>query len=362
MRLIRTTPAPIWIIAILFLILPILSYIATANAYRLSLLEIHQVIFSMQPFQILILLFSVFVSIGILSRHILGYYTFLVFSGILILYNLWLATMQYSGTKIEVGGVLVTPYDILGNFFFSVFLLTGVFYFLNKEVSAPYFSEYARGWRRDPRETIPLPFRCKWGDTEVSGVTINVSQSGAFLPWEGDSYPEEGSLLPLALEFENRKGDMVQFTFESIVMRITRNPELPGTVQIGVRFLASKVNKEGIREIEYFLRERYAPRYPIQQEISFGWETFEDMKALVSDISPDGMYIESSVKAKIADELYIKIPVIPPIRLEGRVSWINPDGKYGKKPGFGIHIVLNRNPIRYKIWLLKIRMRKLKAR
>ncbi|MCC5813314.1 MAG: PilZ domain-containing protein [Leptospira sp.] len=363
MRTLKTTPLPILIISFLFLILPFMSYLATASFYRVPLLNLGKVFMSMQPFQIAIIIASLFVSFGILSRKLVGYYSFLGFSGIMIVYNLWLVVLFYFGNSFNIAGHSVSGNELWGNFFLTIFLLVSVFYFLNKEISAPYFSTESRGWRKDSRETIPVPFTLRLGDSSWSSNTINISTTGAMVPVSKDFLIEEGDKANIKIEIENMEGEKIFPIFSSIIVRVDSNENLPGDHQVGIRFLDDGDSKDSKEQLNYFLNERYSPRYKVASGISFGKETFQDEEGKIGNISEDGLYIETDKGDFLTgDEIYIRIPSTPPISMEGRVSWANAKGEFGKKPGFGVHIVLNRNPIRYRLWLLKIRIRQLKTR
>lgn len=363
LKFLRTTPLPIWILSTIFILLPILSYIGTANYYRLPMWNVTGILFSMKPFQILVLAGCILVAFGLLARNIIGYYAFLILSLIFILYNIWLLIQHFIlGLKLEVVGLPIQTSDILGNFFLTCFLLVGIFYFLNKEISAPYFSPYSRGWRKDVRETIPIPFSISLPSQSIQGITINISQTGALIPWDDDTVPEEGDEFSIQLEYENMEGEKIQSHLQAIVMRIMREEGFPGKAQVGIRFLKNSDNEVHLENLEYFLKERYAPRYMVQEEVHFGKETYEDNIGTISNVSINGMYIESTFPVKTNDELYIKIPTIPPIRMEGRVSWVNPNGNFRKKPGFGVQIVLNRNPWRFYLWLFKVQLRNFQTR
>lgn len=363
MRTLRITPIPVILIAFIFLLIPVLSYLATADFYFLQFWKPIQVFGRMQPIQLTILLISIVVAIGIIIRKKFGYYSFLLLAGVLILYNVWLVASSFWGNSFHIDGFPLTRQDILMNFSLTLFLLGSVYYFLNQEVSAPYFSPLPRGWRINPRETIPLHFKIIIQSSTFSGKTINLSSSGAMLPVVKSFEFEPGENVQMELHFEDRDGRAFKGIFQSILVRVDSLDYLPGERQIGIRFLSDKITDESKNQLFYFLKERYVPRYLVQSEVKFGDLSYEDYKNQLANISSNGMYINTNVNYPKGKDIFIRIPTLSGnIDLKGRVTWSNPNGEFGKEKGFGIEISNNKNPLRFWTWLLKIRTQKLHTR
>lgn len=319
-------------------------------------------IFNLQPFQIAIIIASFFVSFGILSRKLIGYYSFLTFSGIMIVYNLWLMILFYFGNSFNIAGHPVSGDELWGNFFLTSFLLIAVFYFLNKEISAPYFSSEPRGWRKDPRETVPIPFSLEWNGNTWTGNTLNISTSGAMAPINGDIAIQEGDESSLKVDIENKSGEKFSPVFRSVVVRVGTNPDLPGDCQLGLRFLSSGDFSLNQELLNFYLNERYSPRYKVDSKILFGNNDATESEGKIGNISEDGVYIETDQVRDNGDPIHMRIPTTPPFSLEGRVSWVNRQGQFGKKPGFGVQFIKSRNGLRFRFWLLKIRILQFKTR
>ncbi|MCZ8238586.1 MAG: PilZ domain-containing protein [Leptospiraceae bacterium] len=363
MRTLRITPLPILIISFLFMLIPILSYLATADFYFLSIWQVRNVFSKMEYIQILVLVSSLFVSIGILFRKKAGYFAFFTLAGILILYNVWLLTSSFFGKSFHVAGFPLTRQDVVMNFSLTLFLLGSIYYFLNQEISAPYFSPDSRGWRRNPRETIPLSFQLKFQSSTFAGKTINLSKSGAMVPVIKSFEFEPGEEGEVEIVFEDRDGRDFKGVFRCMLIRIDEIDFLPGEKQIGLRFLSDSTTKESKIQLSYFLEERYSPRYVVSTQVQFGDRGFEEYKNQLANISAEGLYLNTNIHYPTGKDIYIRIPTLSGnIDLEARVSWSNPKGEFGKQQGFGVQIVLNRNPIRFHIWLLRVRTQKLHTR
>jgi hypothetical protein len=363
MRTLRITPIPVLLIAFLFLLFPVLSYLSTADFYFLPFWDLIQVFSKMQPIQIIVFIISILVSIGILLRMKFGYYSFLVLAGLLILYNFWLIVSSILGYSFHVNGFPLTRHDILMNFSLTFFLLGSIYYFLNQEVSAPYFSPLPRGWRINPRETIPLDFKIKIQTYTFSGKTINLSSSGAMLPVVKSFEFEPGENVQMELQIEDQDGRDYLAIFQAILVRVDSLDYLPGERQIGIRFLTDTISSESKRQLSYFIKDRYVPRYLIQSEVRFGEENYEDHKNHLANISSNGLYINTKIIFPKGKNLFIRIPTLSGnIDLEGRVTWSNPNGEFGKERGFGVQISKNKNPLRFWTWLLKVRTQKLHTR
>ncbi|WCL50886.1 PilZ domain-containing protein [Leptospira sp. GIMC2001] len=313
--------------------------------------------------QILLVLVSVIVSYGLLARKKFGYYTFLLFALILVLYNIWLVYSLFSGTFFHISGFPLSRQDILTNFALTLFLLGAIYYFLNQEVSAPYFSPESRGWRRNPRETIPIPFLAKMGERSWSGNSINVSDTGALIPSGEFDDLSEGDEGILTLRFEDKEGRDFLGSFPFIIVKINALSFFPGKTQIGIRFLSGDQAAESRKTLSEFLRERYTPRFAVNLEATIGRETNNDYKAIIGNVSSEGLYIISTEYFQNKESILVQIPTISGnIDIFGIISWTNPKGEFGKQQGFGVRILRVKNPIRFRFWLLKIRTQRLQTR
>lgn len=135
----------------LFLILPIINYFYIANQLEFNYKEFSVVLKSIDSFALFLLIIPIFVGIGILFVQKWGWWLFLIYSILLIVYDIY--ALILSPTYFNIGVLLR-----------SIFGIFAIIYFTRKDISAPYFKMYPRGWRGEKRKPIEMEIKheFKW--------------------------------------------------------------------------------------------------------------------------------------------------------------------------------------------------------
>jgi hypothetical protein len=118
------------------------------------------------PVYLVLLVLPLPIGIGLLRVKKWAWWAILIYFPILIIYDI---SIWFSNTSVYNSGALFRT--ILG---FAV-----IVYFLRKDISAPYFKLYPRGWRGEKREPIIL-------DVLIDGKifkTKDVSLNGVYIDW-----------------------------------------------------------------------------------------------------------------------------------------------------------------------------------
>ncbi|MDF3821092.1 PilZ domain-containing protein [Leptospira sp. 96542] len=351
-------PLPVLFVAIVFLSMPVLNFYVTASLYDLNQYKLDFILSKIQPLQYILSVLSLIIGYGLLSKRKLGYFLFLVFASVVITYNLWMVLWISIGKKLFLAGVRLHSSDILFNLLITALILGLIFYFLRREIAAPYLSAVKRGWRSRYRETHPVPFHWtnKDGEREGEGMTINVSKSGALIPLPHHHFLTIGDPINLHLKLENEFREPISISVQG---RIIRLDSVNGKNDIaGIALFFLPVQKEEKQIYENFLARVFAPRYPVKNAVSFGLtENYENSGTLVN-VSMEGLYIETNSVIEQGSLCYVNIKtrsgVIP---LSGIVRWSNPDGNYGKPKGFGIQFDEIKNKNHFRVWLWKQRFK-----
>ena len=136
-------PKTLLFFGLFFLSIPIWNYFSVAYYSSVPFSELKLVFKNFQVIELLILFGSLIVGTGLLLVKRWGWYGFLIYAGFFIFYNLY---------------TLITNPIIynVGAFFQTILGFTAITYFLRKDISAPYFKLYPRGWRGEIRYPIQL--------------------------------------------------------------------------------------------------------------------------------------------------------------------------------------------------------------
>lgn len=159
-------PKTLIIFGILFLLLPFLNYYFLSRQLGVSLKSFQIIFLYSDIFALILMLLPIPVGIGIINVKRWGWQLFLVYAGILILYNLQVFVFNFK----------------LYNFvalFNSIIGILAILYFVRKDISAPYFKMYPRGWRLQKRKPIEM-------EVSVNGKslkTTDVSSTGFYAVW-----------------------------------------------------------------------------------------------------------------------------------------------------------------------------------
>jgi hypothetical protein len=356
-------PLPILVVSLLFISIPILNFLFTAALYDLSQQNWDHVLDRIQPLQYTLSALSIVIAYGLLTKKKFGYYLFLIFAIILASYNIWMITWISLGKKLFLAGVRLQTPEILGNAIFTSFILGTIFYFLRREVSAPYLSSLDRGWRGGYRETHPVPFHweSETRKSEGDGFTINISDSGALIPLIEGHMLVEGDILNTKFNVENEKRETISIAFQGEVVRLEREED--GSETAGIRFQLASVSKDLKEEFNKFLVRVFAPRYPVKNEIKAGRKEANESSGELVNVSTEGCYIKSEIVYPMNESIRLKIVTRSGmIFLNGIVRWSNPNARYGKPKGYGLQIESVDNPTQFKMWVWRQKFRIFHAR
>ncbi len=122
-------PYTLLIFGSLFLLIPIFNYISIAYYNDIPYLNPRLVLKTLKKLEVVLLLSSLIVGIGLLSVRRWGWYSFITYAVILIFYNLYT--------------VILNPviYNV-GAFVQTIIAFAAMTYFLKKDISTPYFKMY----------------------------------------------------------------------------------------------------------------------------------------------------------------------------------------------------------------------------
>ncbi len=159
-------PKTLLFFGVLFIILPLLNYLGLAFRFNLSLFQVKAILREIGKIEIILLLFPVLVGIGLILVKKWGWWLFLFYSITLILNNTITLIKDYHMYNI---GALVQ----------TVLAFAAIFYFLKKDISAPYMKMYPRGWRLEKRNPIQIQVRIN----SIDKVTKDISDAGFYVDW-----------------------------------------------------------------------------------------------------------------------------------------------------------------------------------
>lgn len=361
----RSLPAPIIVLALIFLALPVLGYFATAAANQLPAWRMGAVLNKFTVYNYAVFLCSFLIAVGLMRIAKWAYYLFFVFVGLLIAFNLYQLFLVLAGSPgLAPGGRPLTLTDLGLNSALIVLGAGAMFYFLQKEISAPYLSLTPRGFRRHMRETLPMPVRWETADDEsVAGETIseNISTTGCLIPVGPDSPLRAGTRLKLQLilhhenapEILDARGEVIR-----ILPPPREDPEAPGGA--GIRFHFTKENSEARRRLRDFLAERFAPRYRatnvLQWRFADGDEAGQESSARLFNISSGGAYLQSERLPDAGRKLHLEIEYrAGHLTGSAQVRWTNSGSQWGKPKGFGVEFETLSPRFAFFVWLLKLR-------
>ncbi|MBL8019059.1 MAG: PilZ domain-containing protein [Leptospirales bacterium] len=186
-------PWTLIIFGVAFLLLPFLNYLSITNQLHISPRLPDVTIKLLNPVELFLLLMPFLVGIGLLLVKRWGWWLFLGYSAILVVYNIY--ALVTSRSLYNAGALIQT---VLG--------ISAVLYFVRRDVSAPYMKMYPRGWRLQHREPIAI-------EVIVDGIrrtTADISDSGMYVIWE-DCYRAPGEEVHVTLtvngnEYKSRAG------------------------------------------------------------------------------------------------------------------------------------------------------------
>lgn len=164
------------------------------------------------------------VGIGIINVKRWGWQLFLVYASLLILYNLQVFVFNFK----------------LYNFaalFNSILGFAAIAYFVRKDISAPYFKMYPRGWRLQKRK--PIEMKISVNGKELK--TTDVSSTGVYALWSDCPY-ELNQAVNVKFALENNVYDL-----QAGVVRVDENGM--GLAFRGLPKLVSKELSSFVKEL-----------------------------------------------------------------------------------------------------------------
>jgi hypothetical protein len=178
-------PIALSIFAIFLMVEPMLQLIGLSIWKDISIRDILE---SLSYLQLVFLFFPIVPGFGLYQVKKWGWFSFLVYSVCLIAFNIFATFKNPSNYN----------WIALSETIFVFFMM---FYFLRKDISAPYFKMYPRGWRGEERE----PIRKK---VNISGIwtwTKDISDSGFYAEWDGEDLQLGSELVAFFEEDSNTK-------------------------------------------------------------------------------------------------------------------------------------------------------------
>lgn len=193
-------PFRLIIFGIAFLIFPFLNYFGTVYSHRLHWYEFSLIIKNLKMIEIFLILFSFVVGIGILMVKRWGFRSFVLYSLLLILYNIKI--IYYNPVFYNINALIQT-----------LIAFSAIAYFLQKDISAPYFKNYPRGWRFQKRNPIQI-------DIEINNSlfrTRDISPRGFYVDFPNCIFETEKE-VDVRLFIEN-----IELNFKAGVVRVDEN-------------------------------------------------------------------------------------------------------------------------------------------
>ncbi|TGL72406.1 PilZ domain-containing protein [Leptospira jelokensis] len=351
-------PIPVILVTLGFLAVPFVVFFAIASLYDLDFNHVEMILTRIQPWQYVFSFLSAIIAYGLITKKKFGYYLFLCFTFLILTYNIWMVLSVSLGKKFFLAGIRIKTTDIVWNMAITTVLLGIAFYFLRREIAAPYLSPTRRGWRSKYRETHPIPFH--WtnadGEREGDGLTINISKNGVLLPLTKHHFLKPGDPINLLLKLEKENREPAAISVQGKVVRIDMEPD--GTEIAGVQLAFLLAQKEEKQIYESFLHRVFAPRYPVSNPVQFLKSDNKSNQGTLLNVSLEGLYIESDTVLTSGEYCRVKIQTRSgEISVAGVVRWSNPQGKYGKPIGFGIQIDTIENKNLFRVWIWKQRFK-----
>ncbi|HNI97300.1 MAG TPA: PilZ domain-containing protein [Leptospiraceae bacterium] len=327
-------PIPIKTIGIFFLLIPFISFIATAelsfadpNAVNIKGFSqrISDISSRFDYVSISLNIVSIIVGLGILGVKRWGFFLFLAFFSVLIGHGVFLLA-KFGFTEDFIQNLLVTllPFFV-------------ILYFLNQEISTPYLTLLPRGFRNKWRIEIPL----KGSVTLSSGkkiplVTMDISPSGCLAKTEETVAMDEKVTLTLELDSP--------WTVEAENVR-----EVEGNFGFKFRLRRGDSN---YKQLDKYLSTKLVPRFDVFKASAEIEQDGKKFTADVVNISDGGFYL--ATKEVLTVDSRVKFDMVLKgikFRGAGKVSWENQAEKFDKPAGYGIAIKAMNREIFYKTYL-----------
>ena len=179
-------PLTLVLFGLFFLLLPIYNYFGLAFKYQIHPSLVFRTLQVTNSIELLLLFLPIAVGLGLLIVSKWGWWLFLTFASSLVFYNLY--SIMQNPVLANVSALAQT-----------IILMGGIFYFLRKDISAPYMKMYPRGWRFQKR--YPLEIKVALNGIEL--LTRDFSSKGIYVTWPGVNL-SLGSEVNLAFTLNNQ--------------------------------------------------------------------------------------------------------------------------------------------------------------
>ncbi len=160
-------PKTILFFGILFLFLPVINYLGIAYKLNHSFTNLRSILNEVTGFEIILMAIPPLIGIQLLRVKKTGWWLFLIYAIVLITYNF------YSLIKNK-------DFYNLNSLFQTILFFGAIFYFLRRDISAPYIKLYPRGWRGELRNPVQIQVRVN----SVDRLTKDISEAGFYLDWK----------------------------------------------------------------------------------------------------------------------------------------------------------------------------------
>lgn len=205
-----------------------------------------------------------------------------------------------------------------------------VLYIVQRDFRSPYFQVLMRSFRESHR--IPIEHFVDVGGRRARITDLSVG--GCFVAEPDVPLPDQGTVR-LGLSAGN-----VDILCDARVMRRT-------TEGYGLMFVGLSPGER--RSLRQFVAQRYQLRYRVLLPAVYRCLS-EDRTVEVRDISAGGCYVAVDAAwladVVVGDSTHLTLSVDNhEYKLHGRVAWTNPEGGFGKPPGFGVAYMRRRRSI-----------------
>lgn len=203
----------------------------------------------------------------------------------------------------------------------NLLLVLVIGYIVQRDFRAPYFQVLQRHWREKKRIPINHTIDLDGAEYHISDLSVGgcfvVGENLTFSP--GDTFTVD----LVARDFH--------FQCSGRVMRVA--PQGAGIMFVKLSYLKK-------RQLGRFLRLIFGLRYRVDLEGTWTQKAAL-LRVKIRDLSKGGAYVVAptdyvevgvhcELNFQIADHTY---------ELKSRVAWLNPEGNFGKPPGFGLTFV-----------------------
>ncbi|MBX7058607.1 MAG: PilZ domain-containing protein [Leptospirales bacterium] len=170
-------PRSLLISGLILLLLPLFNYLAVSYHLLIPPQYPIKILSRLNLIELALMVLAIPVGIGLLRVKRWGWYSFLVFGVLLILYNIYALSTAVS--RYNLVALLETCAAI-----------AAIFVFVRRDIAAPYLRMYPRGWRFQRRVPVEFPVRVEG----QSVVMRDASDRGVYVAWDAGRLSPGASL------------------------------------------------------------------------------------------------------------------------------------------------------------------------